>query len=317
MTEFDIINHYFAKDGIHRSDVCLGIGDDAAVVQAPPGHELVITTDTLIAGTHFPLTTHAFDIGYKSLAVNLSDLAAMGATPTWVTMALCLPNEDKTWLHDFCQGFFTLANRHHVQLIGGDLTCGPLTIAITAMGCIPQHMAIKRSTAQPGDLIFVTGTLGDAGLALQVLQKKITLDPAYEQAIFTRFNRPEPRVVCGEKLRGLAHAAIDISDGLAADLNHLLAQSRVGAIVYVDQLPLSLALQHLHPITKGIELALISGDDYELCFTIPPEKRGELEAIVSSIPLTCIGEISAQAGLELRHNDGSLYHGPVQGYQHF
>lgn len=319
MTEFDIIKNYFATQVEHRSDVIYGIGDDAAIVLVPPGHELVITTDTLINGVHFPESTLPYDIGYKSLAVNLSDLAAMGATPAWVTMALTLPFADENWIQEFCDGFFTLANRHQVQLIGGDLTHGPLSITIQALGFIPSGYALLRSQAKPGDLIYVTGTLGDAGLALKCLQNNIQLDASYLRLLLARLNHPEPRIATGKALLDFAHAAIDISDGLAADLGHILEASHVGARIFVDQLPLSNELQHSLSPEKAIALALTAGDDYELCFTVPAEKRIELEEILSTMPcrFTCIGEIITPLGLDLRYTTGGKYNGSIHGYEHF
>lgn len=319
MHEFDLIKHYFATQTEHRSDVIHGIGDDAAVVKVPANHELVITTDTLVAGVHFLESSLPYDIGYKSLAVNLSDLAAMGATPSWISLALTLPKADEDWIQSFCDGLFTLANRHQVQLIGGDLTHGPLTITIEAMGFVPEHEAILRSGAKSSDLIYVTGTLGDAGFALQHLLKNATLNPQYARYILERLHRPEPRLATGARLRKLASAAIDISDGFAADLNHILEDSHVGALVHTAKLPLSEALKHSLPPKEAIALALTSGDDYELCFTIPAAHRAELEKTLSVVqcPYTCVGEITKQLGLDLRNQDGSRYHDPVFGYQHF
>ncbi|TAK73541.1 MAG: thiamine-phosphate kinase [Gammaproteobacteria bacterium] len=311
MTEFELIKHYFAQQSLHRPDVMLGIGDDAAILSIPAGMELAVTTDTLALDVHFPASASPYDIGYKSLAVNLSDLAAMGATPAWVTLAITLPQADESWIHSFCDGFFTLANRYQVQLIGGDLTHGPLAITVQAIGFIPTRKAILRSGAKAGDLIYVTGTLGEAGLALLSLQGKASPVP---EDILTRLHRPEPRVTVGEAIRDIAHAAIDISDGLTADLGHILEQSHVGAIIYVDQLPLS----HL-PHEGGIHLALTAGDDYELCFTIPTDKRAELEAKLTALSCryTCIGTITEQTGLDLRYQNGKKYHGQIGGYQHF
>lgn len=319
MNEFDLIKNYFAEQTEHRGDVICGIGDDAAITRLPANHELVVTTDTLIAGVHFPETTQPYDIGYKALAVNLSDLAAMGATPAWITMAITLPHTGENWLQSFCDGFFTLANRHQVQLIGGDLTRGPLSITLQALGFIPPQQALLRSGAKPGDLIYVSGYLGDAALALRFLQKKVQLAEIYRRGVLERLNRPEPRIATGESLREIAHAAIDISDGLAADLNHILEQSQAGAVVYVDQLPLSEALTHSLPLAEAVTLALTGGDDYELCFTLPAEKRVQAEKKLSSLPCryTCIGEITIKPGLDLRYQDGRKYNGPIQGYQHF
>lgn len=319
MTEFDIIKKYFATQTEHRSDVIHGIGDDAAVVKMPQDHELVITTDTLVSGIHFSESTLPDDIGYKSLAVNLSDLAAMGATPAWATMALTIPQANEDWIQHFCDGFFTLAHRYQVQLIGGDLTHGPLSITVQAMGFVPAGKAILRSGSKPADLIYVTGTIGDAGLALRSIQEKIQPHSSYQHYLMGRLNRPEPRVENGKLLRDIARAAIDISDGLAADLNHLLEESQVGAIIDIDQLPMSPELKHSLSYEEAIALALTAGDDYELCFTIPADKRDELEKKLSSIPcrFTYIGKVTEQPGLNLCYQDGRNYNGPVLGYQHF
>lgn len=294
MSEFAIIHDFFAAKRLKRPDVSVGIGDDAAIVKPLPGHELAITADTLIAGVHFPTTTPPYDIGYKSLAVNLSDLAAMGAAPAWVTLALTLPHAESDWLRGFCEGFFALANKHQVELIGGDLTKGPLSITVQAMGYTKPQQAILRSSAKPDHLIYVTGTLGDAALALRYLQEKISLPESIQQKILFRLNRPEPRVKAGIELRSIASAAIDISDGLAADLGHILEQSNVGAILHVDQLPIAQALiQTLIP-EDAIQLALTGGDDYELCFTVPEDKKFQLEQRLSAINcrFSCIGEIT-------------------------
>ncbi|OGT41435.1 MAG: thiamine-phosphate kinase [Gammaproteobacteria bacterium RIFCSPHIGHO2_12_FULL_37_34] len=319
MHEFDIITTYFTHQSLHRADVIYGIGDDAALVTAPLHQELVITTDTLVSGVHFPLSTSPYDIGYKSLAVNLSDLAAMGATPAWITLALTIEQADKQWLEAFSRGLLTLAKRYHIQLIGGDLTHGPLSITIAAFGFAPPQQTLLRKNAKPGDLIYVTGTLGDAGLALDHLKKNIQLNNQDQPYLMMRFNQPEPRVETGELLRNIAHAAIDISDGLAADLGHILEQSKVGATVYVDQLPLSPALTRALPQEEAIKFALTKGDDYELCFTVPIDKQATLEKKLASqtCPYTCIGSITTQPGLLLYYQDGRQYHGKTAGYQHF
>lgn len=319
MNEFDLITHYFANQAKPRPDVIVGIGDDAAITQIPNHHQLVITTDTSIAGVHFPENTAAYDIGYKTLAVNLSDLAAMGANPAWITLALTLPRAQEAWIQAFCEGFFTLANRHQVQLIGGDLTHGNLSITIQAMGLVPKGQAILRSGAKPSDLIYVSGSLGDAALGLQCVLGKMSLEKASQDYVIDRLNRPRPRLEMGDCLRGLASAAIDISDGLAADLGHILKQSRVGALIYVDKLPLSSALSQSLDQEKSIALALTGGDDYELCFTLPVEKRELAEKKLSALSCryTCIGEIIPHPGLDLRYQDGKKYNGPIQGYTHF
>ncbi|OGT35738.1 MAG: thiamine-phosphate kinase [Gammaproteobacteria bacterium RIFCSPHIGHO2_12_FULL_37_14] len=319
MHEFDIIKKYFTNQTRQRSDVNCGIGDDAAIVTIPSGQELIITTDTLVAGVHFPLSTSPYDIGYKSLAVNLSDLAAMGATPAWITLALTLEHYDEHWLQEFSRGLFMLANDYQIQLIGGDLTHGPLSITIQAFGFTPTCQALLRKNAKPDDLIYVTGTLGDAGLALHYLKKNITLNEQDQHYLLNRLNQPEPRVAIGESLRNIAHAAIDISDGLAADLSHILEQSELGAILYVDTLPLSPALTRALSNEEAIALALTAGDDYELCFTVPAIREAKLIEKLASQPCqyTCIGKITAQTGLTLNYQDGRQYHGATSGYQHF
>lgn len=312
MNEFDIIRKYFASHAVTRGDVALGIGDDAAIVSPPVDQQIVITTDTLVNGVHFPENTAAYDVGFKSLAVNLSDLAAMGATPAWLTLALTLPNANETWLNDFCRGFFALCKDSQAQLIGGDLTRGPLSITVQAMGLVPTNQAIKRSGAQVGDLIYVTHTVGDAAAALALVQKKITVPSQHQQTLLTRLNRPTPRMQIGEQLRGVANAAIDISDGLAADLGHILENSRVGARVNVDHLPLSTALIESVDREQALSFALNGGDDYELCFTVPKNKK-EL------VPEHCtyIGEITDTNELDLRYSDNTKYNLNMNGYQHF
>lgn len=313
MNEFHLIQHYFTSQTPERPDVTLGIGDDSAIVDVPPGYRLAITTDTLVAGVHFPVDTHPTDIGHKALAVNLSDLAAMGASPAWITLALTLPSADERWISHFCTGLFGLAHTHQVALIGGDLTRGPLSITIQAMGLIPRQQALHRSGAKPGDLIFVTGTLGDAGYALQHLNEQI------DASLVGRLNRPCPRVDLGEKLREVANAAIDISDGFCADLKHLLTASQVGAKVNVDSIPLSEALLKATDRSTAIPLALGAGDDYELCFTVPADKQGNLASLLASThcQYTCVGVITAEPGLVLHHDNHSLYRGNTDGYQHF
>lgn len=318
MNEFAIIKHYFATQTVKRNDILQGIGDDGAIVQLLPEQQLVITTDTLITGVHFPTHTSPYDIGYKSLAVNLSDLAAMGATPNWFSLALTLTDTDDHWLTHFCEGMFTLANRYEIALIGGDLTRGSLSITVQAMGFVPPNKALLRSQAQPGDLIYVTGSLGDAGLALRALQTGINLPEAHLPYLHARLNRPEPRVQIGIALRSIASAAIDISDGLIADLQHILDHSQVGAKVNVEKLPLSPALTESIDSALAVELALSAGDDYELCFTVPKAKQGLLQKALASQPcaFTCIGEITNEPGLKLYQHD-QPYVMDKSGYEHF
>lgn len=313
LNEFDIIDRYFKKS-ITRADVANDIGDDCAIVNVPSQQQLAISTDTLIAGVHFPQSTTPYDIGYKALAVNLSDLAAAGAAPAWAMLSLTLPENNSAWLTEFARGFFDLASRFNTQLIGGDITHGPLSITVTVHGFVPQGQALTRSGAKPGDQIYVSNTLGDAALALQFLTKKISLAENFQEKILTKLTRPQPQIELGKKLLNIAHAAIDISDGLAADLQHILDRSNVGAEIFVDQLPLSSELRASLPLAQAIELALTGGDDYELCFTVPADKKH----LLADIPhLTCIGSITDTLGLHLKFQDGKKYHGPIQGYQHF
>jgi thiamine-monophosphate kinase len=312
MNEFAIIEHFFNSSNIKRNDVMLGIGDDCAIVQPPHDQELLITTDTLVSGVHFLPEMHAYDIGFKSLAVNLSDLAAKGAEPAWMTLALTLPKNDETWLKDFSKGLFELANRYHIQLIGGDLTKGPLSITIQAMGFASKNQSLRRSNAKPGDLIYVSNTLGDAALGLAYLKNSMIIAKPYQDFLISRHSRPEPRIELGKQLRSIAHASIDISDGLAADLGHILDMSHVGATMYVDSLPLSEAMLASVSREEGIALALNGGDDYELCFTVAPDK-----AHLLNTPYTCIGKITNQPGLDLRYQDEKKYNGIHAGYKHF
>jgi thiamine-monophosphate kinase len=332
-SEFELIRRYFAQSAAGRDDVLLGIGDDAAVLRTPPDTGLIAAIDTLVAGIHFPPDTDPESIGHKALAVNLSDLAAMGAEPAWAMLALTLPQADERWLAGFAQGFFALARTHGVALIGGDTTRGPLSITVQIQGFCPPGAALRRGGARPGDLIYVTGTLGDAGLALRLLAHDDVGSSVAREFLQRRLDRPQPRVAQGLRLRGCAHAAIDVSDGLLADLGHILAASGVGATLDLAQLPLSPAFRSClaaltaaaHPAldryTPGLawaDLALASGDDYELCFTVAPDQRGRVEAMAEAgVPCTCIGVIDAEQGLRGRLADGASYLPPRRGYDHF
>ena len=259
--EFDIIQQYFGAHNHKRSDVVLGIGDDAACVTVPAGKQLLITTDTLVAGVHFPMQTHAFDIGYKVLAVNLSDLAAMGAAPCWATLSVTLPAFDETWLSQFSEGFFNLLDQYNMQLIGGDLTKGPLAVSVQAHGLSDSASVVKRSTAKPGDSVYVTGTLGDAGLALRVLNNDVHLSDNHRKTVLQKLNRPHPKVKQGMQLSGVVSSMIDISDGLVADLGHILTASKVGAKVFCNKVLLSDPLLNAYPLNEAYKLAFTAGDD--------------------------------------------------------
>lgn len=312
MDEFQLIRHYFASLTAGSEGVVLGIGDDAALLTVPAGQQLVVTTDTLVAGRHFPPSTRAFEIGWKALAVNLSDLAAMGATPRWFTLALTLPAADADWLTGFSEGLKALADLHGVALVGGDTTRGPLAISITAMGLLPTGQALRREGAVQGDLVCVTGTLGDAALALQQLDS-----PDADPALRRRLDRPTPRVEAGRLLLPWASAAIDVSDGLAGDLQHLLLASQVGAELRADRLPRSAAFATAAP-ADALALQLHGGDDYELCVCLRGEDYQAVQPALAAlgVPLTRIGVISAEPGLRLREGAAVRPLEP-RGYQHF
>lgn len=313
-SEFDIIARYFVRQRPARGDVLLGIGDDAALLQVPAGQHLVVAVDTLVAGRHFPDQTSAADIGYKALAVNLSDLAAMGATPAWATLSLTLPAVDAAWLQAFADGFFSLADEYAVALVGGDTTRGPLSVTVQLHGFVEPGKALRRDAANPGDAVFVSGAPGEAACAL----KQMLLGETPEEALLQRLNRPQPRVALGQALAGLASAAIDVSDGLLADLGHLLSASRCGATLWPDRLPCSPALQAAHP-EQALDFQFNGGDDYELCFTLPVEHRETLAAVqvLHNVPVHEIGVVEIQTGLRCVYADGRSEIPDVHGYDHF
>jgi len=317
MKEFDFIAELQKQLFPRHHEVILGIGDDAALCTVPPRMHLVTSVDTVVSGVHFPNDTSAFEIGYKALAVNLSDLAAMGASPRWMTLALTCPHFEPTWLAEFTQGLLTLATQHQVSLIGGDTTAGYLTVTIQVAGVVPAGLALLRSGAQVGDAIYVTGTLGDAGLGLLAgVQHKLYLPIEAQQFVKNRLNRPTPRVSEGLALRGIAHSAIDISDGLAADLGHILTASGVGASLVVENLPLSPVLRQYVSQQHAAMLALTAGDDYELCFTVPPAREHLLPHALPSGNYTKIGMIEAVLGLRCLLA-GQPFVLNKTGYEHF
>lgn len=317
LSEFDLIQRYFQADTT-RSDVAVGIGDDCAVLRVPAGHELAVSIDTLVQGVHFFSDIDPYSLGHKALAVSLSDLAAMGATPAWVTLALTLPHSDPDWLKAFSEGFVALACAHQVDLVGGDTTRGPLTLSTQAHGFIEQGRGMRRSGARVGDLIYVTGTLGDAGLALRAKQG-LYQNTQDASKLMQRLERPLPRVSEGRALARLATAAIDISDGLAADLGHILKASQVGATVDIDRIPLSHAVRAYGDETGDWLLALSAGDDYELCVVVSEERQREVEKLAASFQcgLTRIGIIEQESGLRCRGADGRLLELGVCGFDHF
>lgn len=311
-----LISRWFRGLTPARPDVHIGIGDDAAVLVVPPGHELVVSTDTLVVGVHFPDSTAPADIGWKSLAVNLSDLAAMGAEPRWATLALTMPDADAAFLEPFCRGFADCAAPHDVTLVGGDLTRGPLSITLQIMGTVPAGSALLRSGAKAGDGIWVTGELGGAALGLAMVQGRHTVDAACVQ----RLNRPVPRVQAGLALRGLATSCIDLSDGLLTDLGHVVRASGVGARVELARLPLARSVAALADDSQRWQLALAGGDDYELCFTAPAgaEERVRDALRAAGIGAMRIGAVTVESGVQWISNHGrAVDFGPATGYQHF
>jgi thiamine-monophosphate kinase len=319
MDEFELIRRYFAELTPPRADVALGIGDDAALLAPPRGHEVVVTTDTLIAGRHFPDDTDPQAVGWKALAVNLSDLAAMGAEPRWFTLALTLRMADPEWLAGFAAGLGAMARETGVALVGGDTTQGALSITVTAMGTVPAGKAVRRSGARAGDAICVTGTLGDAALGLRLLGEgggRGEARSADLEHLRARLNRPVPRVAAGAVLRDLAHAAIDLSDGLAGDLSHVLDASGVGAEIRANKLPMSRAFKSLSEPEDRLELQVAGGDDYELCVCLPPDDVAKLRKRLD-VPLTEIGKVVKGKGLiVLDAKNKKLAIDPF-GYRHF
>jgi thiamine-monophosphate kinase len=319
MDEFDLIRRYFSRLGAARSDVELGVGDDAAILRVPGDAELVVSVDTIVAGRHFPLESDARSVGHRALAVNLSDLAAMGAAPAWATLALTLPSADAEWLARFSSGFSDLANAHGVALVGGDTTAGPLTISVQIMGHVPCGAALRRSGAQAGDILAVTGTLGDAGAGLALATGALTTkDTAAARELARRFEYPAPRVEFGVAARGLASAAMDLSDGLAGDLPKLASASGLAAHVDVERLPLSRALQSASSPEQARAFALGGGDDYELLVAVPPRYLDELVARAAQLNLTlsAIGELRRGNAVRWALH-GTVFDPPVEGYDHF
>ncbi len=289
-TEFELIRRYFTRPA---RTAALGVGDDCALVRAPTGLVVAVTTDMLVEGTHFLPGADARRLGHKSLAVNLSDLAAMGADPRWFLLALSLPDADDAWLAAFAEGMFALADAHAIELVGGDTTRGPRTICITAIGTLPPGYALRRDTATEGEDLWLSGSTGDAALGLAHASGRVALDADARRHCLARLETPAPRVALGQKLRGLAGAAIDVSDGLLADLGHVVAQSQVGAEVDYESLPRSAALRACPDRPLADECLLAGGDDYELLFTAPAARRAEVEAAgaAAGVAVTRIGRI--------------------------
>ena len=318
MGEFDVIKTYFTRP---TKRAVLGVGDDCALLALAPGMHLVTSTDMLVEGRHFFSNVDPYRLGHKALAVNLSDLAACGARPLAFTLALALPSVDESFLEGFSQGLLALAQAHDCELIGGDTTCGPLNLCVTVFGEVPAGQALLRSGAQFGDDVYVSGALGDARLALEVLRGRLSLPGNSLELARRSLELPQPRVSLGMALRGLAHSAIDLSDGLLGDLRHVLVASGVGARLNVDAVPRSSLLQQ-QSIECQHQCTLAGGDDYELLFTAAPESAPEVQAVAAAqgIPLTRIGQIiaSQQPGeLHLHDNQGAKVVNQWRSFDHF
>ncbi len=318
--EFSLIARYFDRVRSSRRDVETGIGDDCALLNIPEKQTLAISTDTLVCGHHFLPDIDPADLAYKALAVNVSDLAAMGADPAWLTLALTLPKVDESWLEAFSDALFEQLNYYDMQLIGGDTTAGPLSMTLAIHGYVPAGRALKRSGAKPGDWIYVTGTPGDSAAGLAILQKQFVVENADDAAYFLqRHLRPTPRILQGQALRDRASAAIDLSDGLISDLGHILKASGVGARIDLNEFPLSEAMRrHVEP-ERALRWALSGGEDYELCFTVPELNRGTLDVALANLGAryTCIGQIMPESeGLQFVQN-GEPVTLDWKGYDHF
>ncbi|OYY74828.1 MAG: thiamine-phosphate kinase [Gammaproteobacteria bacterium 28-57-27] len=317
MGEFELIRRFFFTQVVDaEAGVVLGIGDDAALLQPTPNHHLVVTTDTLVEGVHFLADDDPASLGHKALAVNLSDLAAMGARPRWVLLNLSLPTVDEDWLQAFADGLLALARQHGVRLVGGDTVRGALNITITALGERPASagQAMRRSGAQVGDWIAVSGVPGEAALGLAQRLGRLNLPAALAAQALARLHRPTPRVELGLALRDIASSAVDISDGLAQDLGHILTASGVGATLELAKLPRSPVLDAV-PQDEAWQAQLAGGDDYELLFTLPASALDALAHLPGK--MTLIGRIEAEPGLRLRRDDGSLFTLARKGHDHF
>lgn len=322
--EFSLIDTYFARRQRADAGVVLGIGDDCALLSPTPGMDLAVTTDTLVGGVHFPDSGAPRDIGQRSLRVNLSDLAAMGARPRWFQLALTLPRADPEWLAEFSAGLFAAAELFPCALVGGNMARGPLSVTITAIGEIPLGAGLTRRGAQAGDSLYVTGSLGDAAAGLSILTTdknpiKYESECSHTEYLLSRYWRPTPRLAEGQLLRGIASAAIDISDGLLADLGHIAGGSGIGAQVEGDLVPLSDNLITAVGAHQALEWALSAGDDYELCFTVPEGQLDQLARLIDQGQLmaTRIGTMVTGSGVSWRDSDGKLSVATSTGYRHF
>ena len=319
MKEFKLIESFFSGKGPSRRDVLLSIGDDCALVQPAANKSIAISVDTLVENVHFLPEMPAEDLGYKSLAVNLSDLASMGSEPSWMTLALTLPSVDEVWLQGFSKGLLDAAEYYSIALVGGDTTRGPKSITITVNGQIPQGKALTRSGARVGDWIYVTGTIGDSALGLALLQgKEVQVTNENKDYLIKRHYRPTPRVLAGQYCRELASSCIDLSDGLMSDITHIMKASKVGALVNVEKLPLSFAMKDTVSIEQAISYALTGGEDYELMFTVCESNKAALETALdhAGMQFSQIGQITGGDQLNLQQN-GQRFTPQNFGFTHF
>jgi len=319
LSEFALIDRFFRGVGAERRDVAVSVGDDAAVLDVPSGRQLVAALDTLVEGVHFPVGSPARSVGHRVLAVNLSDLAAMGAEPAWALLALTLRRADERWLADFSHGFGALASLYNVALVGGDTTSGPLSATVQMLGFIEPGTALRRSGGAPGDALFVSGTPGDAAAGLQLEQGQLSVaDSQLASQLRARFLYPTPRIELGRRLRGIASACIDVSDGLLGDAAKLAAASGCGASLDFDELPLSTALTSAVGASRARELALTGGDDYELCFSVPASR---VDRLLTQLPpqewgYRRIGSLHEAPGVQIVHR-GTVMDFSHSGFDHF
>ncbi len=318
MNEFDLIDRYFKPLGDETTDVALGIGDDAAVLNVPPGEQIVVTTDTQVESVHFPPAADPTAIAYRSCAAALSDVAAMGASVRWVSLALTLPRADANWLQRFAVGAADALKFAGGVLVGGDTSSGPLAITWNVIGTLPRDAALRRDGARAGDALYVSGHLGAARAALDLLDSRAGDDPC-RQALLVRYWKPVPRLALGMQLRGLASSCIDVSDGLVADAAHLASRSGVGVEIVSDDLPLLPELVAFVGIERAREYALTGGDDYELCFSVPPNLEHDVLQLATScrVPLSRIGRITRESGIRVIGGDGHTTPTSRTGYRHF
>lgn len=317
MNEFDLIERYFMKD-LGGYGVSLGVGDDCALLQPPVAKSLAVSMDTLVGGNHFPKNADPELIAERCVRVNVSDLAAMGAEPLWYSLGLTIPSADKHWLEGFSRGLFQAANLYNCVLIGGDTTRGPLSITLQMFGAVPLESALTRGGAKPGDAVYVTGYVGDGAAAVAVIKQELQVGKAAFNYFMSHYYRPTPRIAEGQLLRGLASAAVDVSDGLMADLGHICKASGVGAAIDLERIPVSEALKKLATQEQMVKWALSGGDDYQLCFTVPEEKAEQLGRYIEQekIAATQIGEIIRGNDVTCL-NQGKIVKVEKTGFQHF